>query len=249
MERVSKTYIRKTNYTEIALKYNCDKYDLGYLKHYEKKFESIRNDVTKILEIGLNTGGSHLMWLEYFPNAMVYAIDNRILYEEYVTNKRTGGRLTMVDGWDDRDENRLIVFNGDQSNIEDLNNFRGECGSEFDIIIDDGGHTMRQQQTSFGFLYNDLKSNGIYVIEDLHTGSNQWVSLYGYVVIEQGDTLTLDLMKDFENNDGSILETKHITKERLLDIRERMNSCTVQVGMDSYKDYKWPTTLAFMDFE
>jgi hypothetical protein len=41
--------------TEIALKYNCDKYDLGYLKHYEKKFESIRNDVTKILEIGLNT--------------------------------------------------------------------------------------------------------------------------------------------------------------------------------------------------
>ena len=235
--------------TEIALKYNCDKYDLGYLKHYEKKFESIRNDVTKILEIGLNTGGSHLMWLEYFPNAMVYAIDNRILYEEYVPNKRTGGRLTMVDGWDDRDENRLIVFNGDQSNIEDLNNFRGECGSEFDIIIDDGGHTMRQQQTSFGFLYNDLKSNGIYVIEDLHTGSNQWVSLYGYVVIEQGDTLTLDLMKDFENNDGSILETKHITKERLLDIRERMNSCTVQIGMDSYKDYKWPTTLAFMDFE
>ena len=108
---------------------------------------------------------------------------------------------------------------------------------------------MRQQQTSFGFLYNDLKSNGIYVIEDLHTGSNQWVSLYGYVVIEQGDTLTLDLMKDFENNDGSILETKHITKERLLDIRERMNSCTVQIGMDSYKDYKWPTTLAFMDFE
>ena len=78
------------------------------------------------------------MWLEYFPNAMVYAIDNRILYEEYVTNKRTGGRLTMFDGWDDRDENRLIVFNGDQSNIEDLNNFRGECGSEFDIIIDDG---------------------------------------------------------------------------------------------------------------
>ena len=155
----------------------------------------------------------------------------------------------MVDGWDDRDENRLIVFNGDQSNIEDLNNFRGECGSDFDIIIDDGGHTMRQQQTSFGFLYNDLKSNGIYVIEDLHTGSNQWVSLYGYVVIEQGDTLTLDLMKDFENNDGSILETKHITKERLLDIRERMNSCTVQIGMDSYKDYKWPTTLAFMDFE
>ena len=27
--------------TEIALKYNCDKYDLGYLKHYEKKLINI----------------------------------------------------------------------------------------------------------------------------------------------------------------------------------------------------------------
>ena len=39
---------------EIAVKYSCDKDDLGYTKHYENKFEGIRNDVTKILEIGLN---------------------------------------------------------------------------------------------------------------------------------------------------------------------------------------------------
>ena len=67
---------------QIAKKYKCDKFDLGYTKHYEKKFEGIRHDVTKILEIGLNTGGSHLMWLDYFPNANVYAIDNRIVYED-----------------------------------------------------------------------------------------------------------------------------------------------------------------------
>ena len=66
---------------EIAVKYSCDKDDLGYTKHYENKFEGIRNDVTKILEIGLNTGGSHLMWLDYFPNANVYAMDNRIVYD------------------------------------------------------------------------------------------------------------------------------------------------------------------------
>ena len=116
--------------TEIAVKYSCDKYDLGYLKHYEDKFESIRNDVTKILEIGLNTGGSHLMWMEYFPNAVVYAIDSRILYEVFVRNKRTGGRLEMVSGWDERDVDRLVVFEGDQSSDEDLNEFLDSLNSE-----------------------------------------------------------------------------------------------------------------------
>ena len=235
--------------TEIAAKYSCDKYDLGYLQHYEDKFESIRNDVTKILEIGLNTGGSHLMWLEYFPNAMVYAIDSRILYEVVVKNKHTGGRIEMVDGWDERDEDRLVVFEGDQSSDEDLNKFCSLYGGEFDIIIDDGGHSMRQQQTSLRALYNQLKSNGIYVIEDLHTGSNQWPNLYDSSVIEEGDTITIDLMKDFENNDGSILETKHISNEQMVGIRQKITDCKVLVGMDRYKDYEWATTLAFMDFE
>jgi len=235
--------------TEIAAKYDCDKYDLGYLQHYEDKFEPIRNDVTKILEIGLNTGGSHLMWLEYFPNAMVYAIDSRILYEVVVKNKHTGGRIEMVDGWNERDEDRLVVFEGDQSSDEDLNKFCSLYGGEFDIIIDDGGHSMRQQQTSLRALYNQLKSNGIYVIEDLHTGSNQWPNLYDSSVIEEGDTITIDLMKDFENNDGSILETKHISNEQMVGIRQKITDCKVLVGMDRYKNYQWATTLAFMDFK
>ena len=111
------------NLHEIAKKYNCDKLDLGYTKHYEKKFESIRNNVTKILEIGLNTGGSHLMWLDYFPNANVYAIDNRIVYEDKVFDKRTRRDMVMVDGWDIRDKERSFVFRGNQSSVEDLNEF------------------------------------------------------------------------------------------------------------------------------
>ena len=38
-----------------------------------------------------------------------------------------------------------------------------------DVIIDDGGHTMNQQKTSFKVLFPYLKSDGVYIIEDLHT--------------------------------------------------------------------------------
>lgn len=40
---------------------------------------------------------------------------------------------------------------------------------QFDIIIDDGGHTMNQQKTSFMVLLPLVRSGGIYVIEDLET--------------------------------------------------------------------------------
>ena len=235
--------------TEIARKYNVDKDALGYLKHYESKFEIIRNDVDKVLEIGLDTGGSHLMWLDYFPNANVYAMDNRIVYEDKVYDKRTGRDMVMVNGWNDRDKERAFIFRGDQSSVEDLNKFTVENGDEFDIIIDDGGHSMRQQQISLKVLYSCLKENGVYVIEDLHSSSNQWVTLYGYTVVEDGDTLSMDLMKDFENSDNLILETKHISKEEMADIKNRIVKCKVEVGVNSYQNYIWPTTLSFMDLK
>ena len=236
------------NLREIAKKYNCDKLDLGYTKHYEKKFESIRNNVTKILEIGLNTGGSHLMWLDYFPNANVYAIDNRIVYEDKVFDKRTRRDMVMVDGWDIRDKERSFVFRGNQSSVEDLNKFINKNGDEFDIIVDDGGHSMRQQQTSLKILYKYLKSGGIYVIEDLHTSSNQWTELYGYTIVEDGDTLSMTLMEDFQNETDNIASTKHISTEEMLDIRNKLNSCVVETGLNRYQNYVWPTTLSFMDF-
>ena len=56
---------------ELAKKYNVDMFELGYLEHYEKRFDDIRLDVKKVLEIGVETGCSHRMWLEYFPNAIL----------------------------------------------------------------------------------------------------------------------------------------------------------------------------------
>jgi hypothetical protein len=40
---------------------------------------------------------------------------------------------------------------------------------DFDIILDDSAHTMKAQQMTFKFLWPLVKSQGYYVVEDLHT--------------------------------------------------------------------------------
>ena len=54
---------------ELTIKYDVDALELGYTRHYSDILESSRYDITKVLEIGVETGRSHRMWLEYFENA------------------------------------------------------------------------------------------------------------------------------------------------------------------------------------
>lgn len=144
---------------EIGKKYDTDKSSLGhnYTKIYEKYFENKRYEPLKILEIGFLGGSSARMWHEYFPNAQLYFIDiDPKCYQR-------------MDGL----SSRVRLFMKDQANKHHLQSFLKEVGADFDIIIDDGGHTMRQQQISFIHLFSAVKKGGIYVIEDLHTSYDQ----------------------------------------------------------------------------
>ena len=119
------------------------------------------------------------------------------------------------------------------------------------MIIDDGGHTMEQMQTSLNYLWNSLKSGGLYVIEDLHSCSNQWPWLYGYKVIQDGDTLTTDLLYSLRNGDDMVTETNYISAGMISKIRSELDWCETKVGVDKYtspkgQTYQWPTMLCFM---
>lgn len=61
------------------------------------------------------------------------------------------------------------IFTGDQADKTFLNNFISSSGGGFDIIIDDGGHTMQQQMVSLSTLFDIVLPGGIYFCEDLAT--------------------------------------------------------------------------------
>lgn len=61
------------------------------------------------------------------------------------------------------------ITTGDQGDPAVLDAFVEKYGSDFDIIVDDGGHTMVQQITSLKHLWKAVKPGGMYFCEDLQT--------------------------------------------------------------------------------
>lgn len=136
--------------TEIGIKYQTDKaYFHLFTEFYNDYFEKYIDLPIHILEIGILSGASILMWKEYFPKATIYAIDTNI----------DSVNLSLGDN-----VHTYLCSQNDFNKLESLFN-----GIKFDIIIDDGSHLCSHQQESLGFLFPFLNPTGIYVCEDLHT--------------------------------------------------------------------------------
>ncbi len=132
---------------DLAVAHGSDKATHGYTEFYDREFGSISNEEIRLLEIGIWKGASLKMWADYFPKGQIVGLD---------INKK---KMNLP---------RTTVVQGDQTNRRLLRKIGREHGL-FDIIIDDGGHTMHQQQTSLGVLFKFVKPGGVYIIEDLGT--------------------------------------------------------------------------------
>jgi hypothetical protein len=152
---------------ELGIKYGTDKATFhNFCNIYEEKFKHLKDEKIEFLEIGIDNGFSLKMWADYFTNGMIYGAD---IFEKRFL-----------------DSEKIKTFQVNQANATEL----GFLPRNLDIIVDDGGHTMLQQQLSFRVLFcNNLKSNGFYVIEDLHTSTESYYN--GYGSNEKNNTLKL----------------------------------------------------------
>jgi hypothetical protein len=181
--------------TRLADKYKTDKGSLlhHYTEVYEHFFYPIKDSARKVCEIGVLEGASLKMFEEYFGSAVIYGIDIQ-----------DAARLNS---------DRIRTFIADQSDRKQLAAFAEANGSGFDLILDDGGHSMAQQQISFACLFRNVRPGGYYVIEDVHTSL-----LSGYGVDPGEENSTLTMIYRFVRN-GKI-ESKYLTDEerRYLDL-------------------------------
>ncbi len=123
---------------------------LHYFEIYERHFERFRGRDINLLEIGVYRGGSLQMWKHYFgPKATIYGVDVDPACREL-------------------EEERVRILIGDQADRGFLRQLRDSV-PRIDILIDDGGHTMSQQITTFKELYSHVADDGVYLCEDLHT--------------------------------------------------------------------------------
>jgi len=129
-----------------------------YFEIYDRHFSKYRGKSINILEIGVFGGGSLQMWKTYFgKDAKIFGIDINPECKSL-------------------EEDNVKIFIGSQEDKEFLKTVASEIGI-IDILIDDGGHTMKQQIITFESLYNHISENGTYLCEDLHT--SYWPSYGG----------------------------------------------------------------------
>jgi 23S rRNA U2552 (ribose-2'-O)-methylase RlmE/FtsJ len=175
------------------MSFNTDKFSHGYIPIYEEYFNNCKN-VVNVLEIGIYNGGSLRYLSNFFPNATIHGIDI-----EYKKNIET-------------DKIKTYICN--QESREELNDFLRKTNIMFDIIIDDGGHTMKQQQTSLAVLFKNLNSGGLYILEDLHTSIWETNLAHGGGFITKDDLITsLDMLSDYKKNKK--ITSNHMTSDEI----------------------------------
>jgi hypothetical protein len=128
-----------------------------YIEIYDRHFSIFRNKEIVFIEIGVSHGGSLQMWREYFgEKAFLIGVDINPECKKF-------------------EKENTKIFIGSQTDEKFLTDLKSKIPL-VDILIDDGGHTMKQQITTFNILFEHVKMNGLYVCEDLHT--SYW-SQYG----------------------------------------------------------------------
>lgn len=149
-----------TRLCDLAKKYGCDK-TVSIFHDYTPFYDQLLQGrtVTRVLEIGIGSvasmshvkdykpGASLRMWREYFPEAMIWGLDN--------------DPGVMIN------ERHILSLPCDQGNELSLTRVAYDLG-HFDLIIDDGSHQLPHQALTANTLIPKLLSpTGVYVIEDV----------------------------------------------------------------------------------
>jgi len=131
-----------------------------YFEIYDRYFSRYRGTDVHIVEFGVSHGGSLGLWKNYFGGrAKIFGVDINPNCKQF-------------------EEDNVRIFIGDQQNKQFLRSL-AESIPRIDILIDDGGHTMKQQINTFEELFPYIHESGIYVCEDMHT-SYWWKYGGGY---------------------------------------------------------------------
>ena len=121
----------------------------GYSIFYQKYFENLRSNNLKILEVGSFHGNASAALYFYFKKSKLFAAD---IYPDLFRYRSN------------RIEN-FYVNSSDENSIQ--KNIIDKFSDNFDIIIEDAGHSLKDQIISLFMLFKKLNSGGLFIIEEL----------------------------------------------------------------------------------
>lgn len=129
-----------------------------YFSTYDDLFSRYRGKEITFVEIGVLGGGSLFMWRDFFGEKA------RIIGVDFNPNAKK---------WESEG---FEIFIGSQSDENFWAEFINNIGP-VDIVLDDGGHTYKQQIITAENLMGNIRDGGMLVVEDTHTS---YLNGFGY---------------------------------------------------------------------
>jgi len=151
---------------------------------YDQLFEPLRNLPLDILEIGTCHGGSLILWHDFFPYANIVGVDNSDQVYHPVIDTYQRIALKFDDAYSDKFVSNLYLF---------------------DIIIDDGPHTLESHKKFIDLYLPQVRPGGLLIIEDIRNRDN------AKILVDKVKHLNYDLHDSIDqtgNHDNLVLIVK-----------------------------------------
>ena len=120
----------------------------GYSEIYEKYLSNIKNHNLNILELGSFYGNAAASFFFYFKNAKIYSGD---IFPDLFRYKSLRIKNFFIDSSDENSLKKIIINN-------ELN---------YDIIMEDASHSLKDQIISLFLLFKKISKGGIFICEEL----------------------------------------------------------------------------------
>ena len=177
------------------------KQEHDYSDFYQKNLEFFKEKEIDILEIGTAKGDGLASLYYYFPNSNLIGLDNNPFRMRYKSK-------------------RVRNIFADVSSRQILKNLTNHLNQKFDLIIEDSSHKLIDQILCFVENFKNLKSGGIYVVEDLNFPDIHEI----YNPTKEGINLKNILSKIAS---GEEVISKFIEKEEMSYIKENIQSIDI----------------------
>ena len=125
----------------------------GFCDYYEENLSEYKNKDVSILELGTNYGCSAILWHDFLPKSKMLLLD----IQETMNGKC----------WEIMDNDRFTYVNCDAYDFDNIEEVKSLFPDGFDIVFDDGPHTLESQKKCIEYYLPLLRDGGTMFIEDV----------------------------------------------------------------------------------
>ena len=180
----------------------------GYDAFYEKLFKENRTKNLNIMEFGIHHGDSLAALSSYFPNANIVGVDKNPFSTNYKSK-------------------RIRTLHCDVSSEKNLASLSNYLNKDYDYIIDDASHNPIHQKLTLFSMFQNLKSGGIFVIEELNFFQSENNK------DDPNQNFLRNLLIDVSKKSETILKSKY--NDKIIDFIDDVQDVKINKGVLTHK--------------